>query len=516
MTSAQKLSKNRREARRNLWFERAMAIIATINYLVVLFDVTYLPLRNFWLQGRIQLFSFQVGPWETEGIPVEVPLPPVTNWYDWVKGIEPYRDTEQYLEVVEELEDQVIATSLRSPEVEVILAELRQRSIDIIETNPFQIANKTGTLEKIKNEMREHLEEESAKEAFRVFWSQEYLAEQGFTEALAFFNEEIRPLFAINYYRPLGENGEFVDNFGLFDFPFEALFFVEFLARTWFISRRHHGISWFDAMLWRWYDFFFWLPIFIPFQDLARYLRLLRIIPVTIRLNQANLINLDKIQKQASQGFVAGIAEDVTEVVIIRVLNQFQAAIRDGEITNLLQSSRVKPYIDLNDVNETAELTKLMTKLMVDEVIPKVRPDLEALLQHNIDKTIHDFPAYQAIQQLPGVEDIENRLVAQLVPQIYQIIYDNLKNATKEDPVNDELMSRLLENLGQTLGSELQAQDTLQRTQYLLDALIEEVKINYVERLSQEDIEQILDQTRALREKARQQYHETRLLSDRP
>ncbi|MEC4984853.1 MAG: hypothetical protein SAJ37_20875 [Oscillatoria sp. PMC 1068.18] len=516
MTSAQKLSKNRREARRNLWFERAMAIIATINFLVVLFDVTYLPLRNFWLQGRIQLFSFKVGPFETEGIPIQVPLPPVTAGYDWVKGIEPYRDTEQYLARVEELEDQVIATSLRSPEVEQILADLRERSVDMIETNPFQIANKTGTLEKIKNEMREYLEEEFAKDAFQNFWTQEYLEREGFTNSLTFFNTEIKPLLETNFYRPLGENGEFVDNFALFDFAFEVMFFLEFLARTWFISSRRKGISWFDAMLWRWYDFFFWLPMFIPFQNLARYIRLMRIIPVIIRLNQAQLINLDKIQKQASQGFVAGIAEDVTEVVIIRVLNQVQTAIRDGEIMKILESSRVKPYVDLNDVNETAELTKLMTQLMVDEVIPKVRPDLEALLKYNIDKTIHDFPAYQAIKQFPGVEDTENRLVTQLVSQIYQILYDNLKNLTKEDPVNDQLMSRLLENLGQTLGNELQGQDTLQRTQYLLDALIEEVKVNYVERLSQEDIEQILDQTRALREKATQQYQETRLLSDRP
>ena len=47
----------------------------------------------------------------------------------------------------------------------------------MIETNPFAGAGKSGTLEKIKNRMREHIGEESSKAAFNTFWSQEYLSE---------------------------------------------------------------------------------------------------------------------------------------------------------------------------------------------------------------------------------------------------------------------------------------------------------------------------------------------------
>jgi hypothetical protein len=172
--------------------------------------------------------------------------------------------------------------------------------------------------------MRDHVpnQENSAKQSFRQFWSQDYLGLNGVRGELNFFSEEIRPLIETNYYRPIGENGEFIDRFWKIDLPFVILFGLEFLARTWLISRRHTAISWRDAMLWRWYDLFLVLPFsLVPF---LRYGLLLRIIPVTIRLNQAKLIDLERIQKQITQGFVATIAEDLTEVVVVRVINQVQ------------------------------------------------------------------------------------------------------------------------------------------------------------------------------------------------
>ena len=73
--------------RRNLWYERLMAAIATANLAVVGFDLSYVSMRDFWLRGAVSLvpMSFQV------------PLPPIPRWYDPVKGIEPHRETEQYL-----------------------------------------------------------------------------------------------------------------------------------------------------------------------------------------------------------------------------------------------------------------------------------------------------------------------------------------------------------------------------------------------------------------------------------
>lgn len=472
-------------------------MIASANLLLVLFDLSYIPLRNFWLQGRITI------PLLNQTI--KVPLPPIAKWYDPIKGIEPHRDTQKYLDRVEELENQISQTPLRSPQVEVILQDLRSRSVEMIDSNPFELANKTGTLERIKNKMREHVfnrTDASAKESFRRFWSQNYLATGSPKQELAFFNGEIRPLIETNYYRPIGENGEFIDLFWSIDLLFVLLFGLEFLARTWLISRRHTGVSWRDAMLWRWYDIFLILPFsLVPY---LRYCLLLRIIPVTIRLNQAKLIDLERIQQQVSQGFVAAIAEDVTEVVVVRVINQVQSSIREGDMARLLSKREVRPYVDINNTDEVAALTTLMTQLVVHRVLPKIQPDVEALLQHNLDKAIKQSPAYQTLEQLPGLVGLQHQLTERLARDITQAVYEGLNAAIEEDPVGEELFKRLIEHLSEAVGTEMQAKQTLQRVQSLLTDLLEEIKINYVERMSEQDLEEILEQTRAIRQIAQQ------------
>ncbi len=497
MSSFQRLTKTKSQARRNLWFERVMASLALVNLLLVLFDLSYIPLRNFWLQGKIQVLGFTLGQIRFPGFTVEIPLPPIAQWYDPIKGIEPYRDTQQYLKRVDDLENQMLATGLQSPQVTVILDDLRRRSEEMIDTNPFQLANKTGTLERIKNRMREQVfknRDASAKESFRVFWSQQYLAANNRERGLGFFNNEIRPLIETNYFRPIAESGEFVNRFWLIDIWFVIPFALEFLARTWFISRRHTGVSWLDAMLWRWYDIFLLLPVF----------RWLRIIPVTIRLNQAELLDLNPIQKQISQGFVASIAEDLTEVVVVRVINQAQSSIRDGDITKWLSQREVRPYIDLNNTDEVAALTTIIMQLAVYQVLPKIRPDLEALLQHHLEKALNQSPAYQGLQKVPGMEQLQHELAGRLVKEISQAVYDGINSAMEPDPVGDQLFRRLIEHLSEALGSEIQAKQTLQKIQSLLTDLLEEIKINYVERLSEEDLEEVLEQTRAIRQIAQQ------------
>lgn len=481
MSSLQKLTRKTRPARRNLLFERIMAVLAVANLLLVLFDLSYIPLRDFWLQGKIKVF----------GLTLEMPLPPITQWYDPIKDIEPNRDTDQYLEKVNELEIQINQTGVGSSQVEKILQDLRRQSEEIVDTNPFQAANKTGALEKIKNRMRQHVfqnKDASAKESFRRFWSQDNFTTKGLKPELAFFKGEIRPLFETNYYRPIGENGQFVDYFSVLDFPFAVLFGLEFLARTWLIRRSHTGLSWLDAMLWRWYDIFLLLPFF----------RLLRIIPVTIRLSQAELLDLEPIQKQVTQGFVANIAEDLTEVVVVRVINQAQSSIRKGDLAKWL-SQKERPYIDLNDTDEVAALTTLMIQLTVYQVLPKIRPDLEALLQHHLAKILNQSPAYQGLQAVPGIAQLQQELTGRLVKEISQGVYDAINNAMQEDPKGDQLFKKLIQHLSEVLGSEIQTKQTLQNIQSLVIDLLEEIKINYVERLSQEDLEEILEQTRAIR-----------------
>jgi hypothetical protein len=485
-----------KKQRRNLWFEKIMAIIAVVNLLLVIFDLSYVPLRDFWLHGQVRLGNLKSAYVNIPGIKLDIIPVNVSEFvlqYDAIKGITPNRTTENYLEKVASLEKQLETNNLNSPEITPLLSDLRRRSIEIIQNDAFAEAGKSGNLERIKNIMREHLPnaENSARQAFWQFWSVNYLQKNTIAE-LKFFNQEIKPILETNYYRHIGETGGYVDNFGLIDFPFGAVFALEFLTRTWFISRTRTGVSWLDAMFWRWYDVFFFLPFW----------RWLRVIPILARLQRSQFLPLhlgDRVQKQISQGIVAGIAEDITEVVVIRIINQVQISIRQGDIGRLLAKHDRDSYVDLNDTNETVEIIKIFTHALVEGVLPKIQPEAEALLQYSLEKAIQQSPAYQGISLLPGGKTAVSTLTKQLVAQTYKTFAVTLKVVIEEDREFEQLLESLLTNVNQSFVSEMKAKQSLNQIENLLIDLLEEIKINYVERLSTEDVEQILEQTRSIR-----------------
>ena len=458
------------DKRRNLWFERLMAIIATVNLCICLFDLSYIPWRDFYLRK----------------------IPQITKVYDKVKGIEPHRETENYLANVKLLEEQVSQTGLKSQESAIQLEELRRLSTEMIDGNPFGAVNKSGTLEKIKNRMRDRTSVKSAKQAFGTFWSQAYLTENGWNQEIAFFNQKIQPLIATDYYRTIDENGEFTNIFWLVDLPFVIFFALELLTRSFYIRRRNPGFSWVDAVLWRWYDLFLLIP----------FLRWLRIIPVLVRLDKAHLLNLQPVRKQINQGIVTNFAEELTEIVIVRLINQIQGSIKQGDLTRwLLQKENDSEYIDINNINEVEAIAGILIKAIVYQVLPKIQPEIVAILHHNIDGAFNQSPIYRNLHNLPGVGQMQAQLSEQLSTQIATNLYKALVSAV-EDPVAAKLSSQLVERFTEALGAEMQKKQVLSEIQSLLFDFLEEVKINYVQRLSHEDIAQIIQQTRQMRSQA--------------
>ncbi|KAF3891173.1 MULTISPECIES: hypothetical protein [Nostocales] len=446
-----------------------MALLASANLLLVLFDLSYVPWRNLYIQK----------------------LPEITHIYDPIKGIEPHRETVEYLKTVDALIEQVSQTGLSSSQVETTLAKLRNLSNEMVDSNPFAGAGKSGTLEKIKNRMRDRVNLESSKKAFATFWSQAYLSKRNWTQEIRFFNKAIRPLIATNYYRRIGEDSEFIDNFWLLDLPFIVIFAVELLARSYYIKRSHPGFSWFNAILWRWYDLFLLLPL----------LRSLRIIPVLIRLDQAKLLNLQPLRQQIHQGIIANFAEEITEIVVVRVINQIQGSIHRGELKRWLQQNEsLRPYIDINNVNEIEAIGTIFVQTIIYQVLPKIQPETIAILRHTIDSAFRQAPIYRDLQKFPGIGQIQLQLSEQLATQIATNLYSAVVSAT-EDPVGAKLSGQLVQSFTKALGTELQNKHILSELQSLVLDFLEEVKLNYVQQMSEEEMMQILQQTRQLRTK---------------
>lgn len=455
---------------RALWFERLMAFLALLNLSLVALDLSYIPLRDLYLRL----------------------LPQVTLWYgETFKGIEPHRFTTNYLETVDQLEQQISQTGITSPEAQDILADLQQQSTAMIAENPFQTANKSGALERIKNEMRDRMDNESATEAMVEFWSFEHLSTAGVPQELAFFNDDIRPLIETNFFRRIAIHGGFENLFWRIDVWFNLLFALELLARSIYLDRRYKNFAWRDAILWRWYD----LLLIVPFSALRLpWLALLRIIPVTIRINQSNLINLEPIQHRISRFVISQVAIEITEMVVLRVIDQMQALIRDGSLTQMLLGDRSnRRYIDVSGVNDLEVFVQRISALAVYNVLPQIKPELDDLLNHTVSRAFNMAPGYQGFRQLPGIGSLPDQVAQRVVAQLSANAYGAVKGSF-EDPESGELTQALIQKFTHTFKAQLQENENLEELETLLIDFLEEVKLNYVKRLAAEDVDRLIEE----------------------
>ena len=423
-----------------------MAIIASIGFIVAMFDFTYIPWRDFYFRN----------------------LPTVIEHYDKFKGIEPHRETQRYLNAVEQLKLTVNQTGLASAQTQSWLQELDTLSVSLIQNNPFQVAEKTGNLEKIKNQVRDRVQNQSAKGSFQTFWSQAYLTKAGWDKEIGFYEQRIKPLIVTNYYRRLDLSGNYIDLFWQIDIIFIGIFAIDLLGRTYYICQHNRNISWPQAIVRRWYDLF----LLIPFAQFSR------VIPVLIRCNQAKLINFNIVRSELNRLFVGQIVNELTDGVVIQVLSQTQAAVKQGQISQIIGSYLKQPHIDLNNTNEIEVLFELILELIVYRVIPKIQPDLEAIFRHLFQKALLESPAYRNLKLLPGIGELPAQAIDRVVKEVSGSIYIALTKVL-EDPASGNLSRRLAETLTQSIGDEMQRGPTIVKIESLLYDLLEEVKVTY-------------------------------------
>lgn len=448
-----------------------MILLALLDLGLVWFDWSYLAVRPLYLRH----------------------LPGVVRLYDPVKQIQPHPEIQTYLATVNQLESRL--RQGKSEPNQADLQQLQQLSRDLLRSNAFAASNQANILETVKVRMQQHvattasLTDPSAEQAFERFWTPTYFSQQGWQAELSFFRTQIQPLVAMGYYRPTGANGWVLDYGWLLHLPFILVFGIEFLVRTFKLSRSHRGVTWAEAMLWRWYDLFLLLPVW----------RSLQVLPIVIRSHQARLINLDPVKAQLHRGIIANFAGDMTEAVVLRIINHLQEVIRQGDFARwLLKPETRKPYLDLNNIDEVEAIATILLNLTVYRVLPKIQPEIQALLRHNIQTLLSQSAVYQGLQHMPGLGHFPAELTERIVTEFTRTAYDALVT-TLEDPKLATLMSRLVQQFGDVLSTELHQRSTLKQIQVLLCEFLEEFKLNYLKQGSLEDLEQSLQRTHQLR-----------------
>ncbi|MFM7580931.1 MAG: hypothetical protein ACKO5Q_28870, partial [Microcystaceae cyanobacterium] len=126
--------------------------------------------------------------------------------------------------------------------------------------------------------------------------------------------------------------------------------------------------------------------------------------------------------------------------------------------------------------------------------------EVETFILYNLEQILNQSEAYQHLQQLPGVKSLQTQITEQLITTTYQKLQEVLLLVLQHDPKFDDLLEKLVESILKNLTQEMKTQNHLEQVEKLLLDLLEEIKINYVLQLSQADIEQIIEETRTLRQ----------------
>jgi hypothetical protein len=310
-----------------------VALWASVNLLWVGFDLTYVPLRTFWLQRTLYPFP---------SLPLALPLtllPSITPIYDPIKGIEPHRQTQAYLTAFRQLDQQLLRDPA-APAAQVLRRRQLALTDQIIDENPFLVSGQSGSLETVKNRLRQRAGLDSAKRSNARLLSVDWLKSHPWQGERRFWQQQVLPLIESGYWRSIDENGHPTDHFWWYDLVlFQGIFVLDIGLRVLRLRRRLPGLSWRDALLRRWID----LPLLLPIWRWAR------LLPVVERLSGAGLINIEPLRAVVSRAVVSLLALELFEVLALQLVDGTQSLIRSPQWPRWIRNLRSHQRASLAD-----------------------------------------------------------------------------------------------------------------------------------------------------------------------
>jgi len=421
----------------NRVYQIVFCIVGLTNFALVCFDATYI-----WKLPYTRLTSRDLYLDSAPGL---------VQLYDPVKGIEAHRFTASYMENADRAFDLL---GRGDKQADLILADLIVSSKEVIDQKPgfshFSIAKKDGTLELIKNRMRHHTSLPSAKDAFANFWSRENLTPERLAPEKVFFDREIRPLMNQNYFRWIDEDGEMRDYFYKIDIWFVLFFCVDFFSRWALAIMRRKYRKWYLFPVRHSVEIF---NLFPPHH--GAWLRLLRVIPLYMRMKGAGLIRGEGILPDILHDNAGLIAEEISGLVLVNILDQLRDVVKNADARDFIEGDVKKGATDLLE----SQLDRV-----ADNVVPQIEPLVTKLVIHAVNNAMGP---YLRTPLAPAIRLAMN--------PVETSIKDALRSALSSDEGKQEMKGILRTFLKQAM-DELTTDENLRSVQEQSAILLERFK----------------------------------------
>lgn len=222
-------------------------------------------------------------------------------------------------------------------------------------------------------------------------------------------------------------------NFLLIDLGFVAIFLLEFFYR-WAVSIIEKSFDkWYFFPIFYWYDLLGCVPI-----AGFRWLRLIRIFSLLIRLHKLGLINWRKtIFYKHFRRYTNILVEEVSDRVIIKTLEGVKAEVSKGNpVTDLIIREVIRP--------QSAELVKWLShriQQITANVYSKRKVEIKQYVDNRLNEAVKKNKEVKLISRIPLLGDQVSGMLEHAIRDIVFNVVDGLFTDLQENnqPLTEEL-----------------------------------------------------------------------------
>ncbi|MGM0563331.1 MAG: hypothetical protein ACQES2_03280 [Pseudomonadota bacterium] len=255
-------------------------------------------------------------------------------------------------------------------------------------------------------------------------------------------------------------------NFFNIDLVFVSVFITEFLFGWYLSARKGRYDRWWFYPIFHWYDLLGCIPV-----GSFRFLRILRVISITFRLQRLGVIDLSNT---ALYQFLARyyniLVEEVSDRVVLNVLEGVQAEVREG---SPLQE-RILHEVVLPRQEVLAREIVVRLEVALQSLMRVHQPAVRRYIGHVIERAMRDNPDLKLVGSVPVIGGVVNQRLDSAVGDIVASVVEDLIDDLSSEEFNALVNNTVSVSLRQ-LAEDPQTEEGI-NTLHMIDDVVELVK----------------------------------------
>ena len=135
------------------------------------------------------------------------------------------------------------------------------------------------------------------------------------------------------------------------------------------------------------------------------------------------------------------------------------------------------------------DLIRLWGPLLLGQVTPRLQPELQTLLGHTLQQQLREVPGGAIVPA-----GVSRQLAVGVVYSLLGLSRGTAERLARSDDRQSALLQQAIDRFWEELAASLEQPGTLERSQELLYALLQQLKLNYLAQMNRAGIDALMDE----------------------